>query len=849
MADYTLSVNIKGDSEEFKRALKAAQDAVDGFERKTSSVSQKMINVGEKMTNVGARMSLALTTPLVLGAKSAITAASDYDENLNKIDVAFGESGKAVKEWSETAIKEFGLSKNQALEAAALFGDMATSMGLTKPAASDMSISLASLAGDLASFKNIGVDQAMTALAGVFTGETESLKRLGIVMTETNLEEFAKKTGKVYKSMSQAEKVQLRYNYVMEMSKNAIGDYARTSDGTANSMRTFMGSVENLGIAFGKELLPVVTPLIQKATKMVEAFGDLSPETKQLTLKIGLLAAAMGPVTIIGGKVISTVGKMSNGIKTLTDSSTTLGKVSQNVFGIITKNPYTMAATAAVGFGFAIKTVVENMNAEVKAAQAAAEEREKMVASVQAENAQINQYYAKLKELTEVENKTAAQKKLMQTYVDKLNGSVEGLNLSYDEQTDSLNQTTDAIYKKIEAHKQEAIAAAYTKMAEEALADYAEKQMEATEKEQELAEIEQKIATMRSHASTTNAAELGNLESKAAGLRSEIDDLNSAQTEYVIEAQKATNQAQIQSGVWEDLLEQAGYTADQLSPTLISGINKGIYEIPTSVENLNSLIKFDQAVQNANLGGSETVKELATQIYNGEITIDDAIKQINASASSEMDKLPTKASSAGSESGKKYASSIKDKASAAGTAAATLAREAEKKAKADLYTQGANAGQGFVRGLNSVLAQVRNTAATIANIAIDAAAKAQDSHSPSKRWDKEIGFMGGKGYVNGMERAIPYAKKVGAKLSKAGIVAGMKSIDNIDYSYVQGRTIPQSMSLSYGTRGVHMQNYSGGEQAVGQNVQQTINIYQPVRTPAETARAIRKEATFGLAGA
>lgn len=321
MADYTLSVNIKGDSEEFKRALKAAQDAVDGFEKKTTSMSSKLNKIGDKMAGIGAKMSIGLTTPLTLAGKAAVNAASDYDENMNKIDVAFGKSGKAVKEWSETAIKEFGLSKNQALEAAALFGDMATSMGLTKPAASDMSISLASLAGDLASFKNIGVDQAMTALAGVFTGETESLKQLGIVMTETNLEEFANKSGLVYKNMSQAEKVQLRYNYVMAMSQNAVGDYARTADGTANSIRTFQGSVENLGIAFGQNLLPAVTPIIQKLTDIVNKFAELSPATQTNIIKIGLLAAAMGPLTTVAGGVTKAIGTTMSAMSTASQAT------------------------------------------------------------------------------------------------------------------------------------------------------------------------------------------------------------------------------------------------------------------------------------------------------------------------------------------------------------------------------------------------------------------------------------------------------------------------------------------------------------------------------------------------
>lgn len=284
---------------------------VDDLGKKSESTAQKLQNAGDKIKTVGTGLTAGITAPLALAGKSMIDAASDFDENLNKVNVAFGNSSAAVTAWADNATKQFGLSKNQALEATSLFGDMGTAMGLTQSDAADMSTSLAGLAGDLASFKNIDIEQAMTALSGVFTGETESLKQLGIVMTETNLEEFAARTGKVYSEMGQAEKVQLRYNYVMEMTKNAQGDYARTSDGTANSLRTFQGSVDNLSIALGQNLLPIITPIINKMTEMVNKFSEMSPGAQQFILIMAGVAAAIGPVLIVVGQLVSTVGKIS----------------------------------------------------------------------------------------------------------------------------------------------------------------------------------------------------------------------------------------------------------------------------------------------------------------------------------------------------------------------------------------------------------------------------------------------------------------------------------------------------------------------------------------------------------
>ena len=287
---------------------------------KVKAVGDKISGVGRNLTNLGKSMTTTLTLPIVAAGTASVKAASDYDENLNKIDVAFNDSADTVKEWAKTATTQFGLSENAALEAAALFGDMGTSMGMTDEEAAQMATTLTGLAGDLSSFKNIGVDQAMTALKSVFTGETESLKNLGVVMTQTNLEEFAARTGRVYKEMSQAEKVALRYEYVLESTKNAQGDYARTSDGTANSIRTMQASAENLAVVFGQEVLPYITPLIQGLTQLINEFASLDDETKKnIVTALGVIAAA-GPIITVIGTIITTVGGVVSAVGALSSA-------------------------------------------------------------------------------------------------------------------------------------------------------------------------------------------------------------------------------------------------------------------------------------------------------------------------------------------------------------------------------------------------------------------------------------------------------------------------------------------------------------------------------------------------
>ena len=281
-------------------------------------IGKQIQEAGTKIMSVGKGITTAVTLPIVAAGTAFVNAASDFDENLNKVSVAFGHSTRDVYEWSRTATEQFGLSQNAALEAAAQFGDMATSMGLTEEEAAAMSTSLAGLAGDLASFKNMSVDQAMTALNGIFTGESQSLKKLGVVMTQANLEQFAEDAGLVWKNMSEAEKVQLRYNYVLEKTRNAQGDYARTSDGTANSIRTMKATLENLSVTLGQQLLPIITPVIQKLTDGITALAEkwkaLSPEQQNAILTIVGIVAAIGPAIIAIGAIVKGVGLLTTAL-------------------------------------------------------------------------------------------------------------------------------------------------------------------------------------------------------------------------------------------------------------------------------------------------------------------------------------------------------------------------------------------------------------------------------------------------------------------------------------------------------------------------------------------------------
>ena len=293
MAANEMRVNLLGNASDLLKAL--------------SKADSKLQKFGQKAKAVGKSMTTYVTAPIAIAGGFAIKMASDFEESLNKVDVAFGKSNKEIKTFAETSKVSFGIAEGTALEMASLFGDMGTSMGLAQKDAAGMSKSLVGLAGDLSSFKNIGIEQAMTALSGIFTGEPESLKKLGIVMTEVNLKTFALSQGirKNIKDMNQAEKTQLRYAFIMANTTNAQGDFIRTQDGAANQMRIFGEGVKELTTEFGQLLLPAFTKIVTAANLIIDKFIALDDTTKKTILIVAGLAAAIGPVLLALGTLIT----------------------------------------------------------------------------------------------------------------------------------------------------------------------------------------------------------------------------------------------------------------------------------------------------------------------------------------------------------------------------------------------------------------------------------------------------------------------------------------------------------------------------------------------------------------
>lgn len=195
----------------------------------------------------------------------SIKKGSDLQELDNVVSSVFTSMTEEVENFADTALEKFGLTESQSKKMLGTFGAMSRAFGYTEKQAFAMSSALTGLAGDVASFYNLSHDEAYTKLKSVFTGETESLKELGVVMTQAALDEFAlaKGLGHTTNAMSEQEKVALRLAFVQDKLAIAAGDFEKTSGNWANQTRILAGQFESLKAAIGQGLIAALTPVIR----------------------------------------------------------------------------------------------------------------------------------------------------------------------------------------------------------------------------------------------------------------------------------------------------------------------------------------------------------------------------------------------------------------------------------------------------------------------------------------------------------------------------------------------------------------------------------------------------------
>jgi uncharacterized membrane protein YjjB (DUF3815 family) len=302
-------VQIQADVTSLKQGLAQAQAAIKGVDDNVKVADTGMKNFTSRLKNVASTLGVAFAgTQIAAFAKDTVMAASNMAESLSKVRVVFGEGAAAVEAWGKTAADSMGISNQAALEAAGTYGNLFQAFGLGQGQAQDMSMSLVQLASDMASFNNTSIDDAITALRSGLSGETEPLKKFGVAMNEARLKTEALSLGLIKSTsdaLTPAAKAQAAYALIMKDTALAQGDYARTADGTANTMKTLQAKMEDAKVALGDALMPafqgllavlkVGIPLLQKLGNF---FKNNQDEIKAFAIVLGIGATAWGVYTL-----------------------------------------------------------------------------------------------------------------------------------------------------------------------------------------------------------------------------------------------------------------------------------------------------------------------------------------------------------------------------------------------------------------------------------------------------------------------------------------------------------------------------------------------------------------------
>jgi len=203
--------------------------------------------------------------------KGAVDGASDLNESASKVGVVFGKQAGQILAASQTSASAMGLSKTAYLDATGGLGNLLVSLDIAPKKAAALSQQMVTLAGDMASFNNVSPEEALAALQSGLTGETEPLKRFGVNMNDATLKAQALKMHLIKttkEAMSPQTKALAAQALIMDQTKTAQGDFARTSGGLANQQRILAARTEDLKTKIGGALLPAVT----KATTAVSNF-------------------------------------------------------------------------------------------------------------------------------------------------------------------------------------------------------------------------------------------------------------------------------------------------------------------------------------------------------------------------------------------------------------------------------------------------------------------------------------------------------------------------------------------------------------------------------------------------
>jgi hypothetical protein len=324
-SDPKVKAELNLNAKQYEQALKSASKhtaAVDDSLKKTQKTAGL---AGASWAKMGAAISVAGGVA-VIQMKKAVDAASHLNESTSKMRVIFGAASKDIEKFAATSASSLGMSKRAAYDAASMMATFGKAAGLTGQQLTKFSTEMVTLSSDLGSFFDSSPDEAMAAIGSALRGETESIRRYGVLIDAAVLSNRALEMGiisNIKTALTPQQKALAAQAEILAQTKDAQGDFARTSDGLANSQRAMTGAMENASAALGEALLPVMAKGTQAVADIAEAFAGLPAPIRDTAAGLALTAAAvatLGPVTV---GAVKGLRDMANGIKAYTTVTTT----------------------------------------------------------------------------------------------------------------------------------------------------------------------------------------------------------------------------------------------------------------------------------------------------------------------------------------------------------------------------------------------------------------------------------------------------------------------------------------------------------------------------------------------
>lgn len=282
-----------------------------------SPIDNGLAQIENKIKGLAATIGLAFgVKELIDFGKRSIDAASDLAEAQNVVDTAFGDMSYKMEQFAATALETYGISELTAKNMGSTYMAMAKGMGVATDAASDMAVTLTGRLSDIMSFYNKTQSEVDTIGRALITGETEPLKAIGVVMTQTNLSAYAMAQGfsKTYAEMSSNEQLLVRYKYFLEQTALAQDDFAKTSEGWANQTRLLSERLNEFTTNLGGVIMNVLTPALQFANEAITFLNDLffGGKTEEETTAAKNAEAVTDEVTAVGTAADKSKKKLNN---------------------------------------------------------------------------------------------------------------------------------------------------------------------------------------------------------------------------------------------------------------------------------------------------------------------------------------------------------------------------------------------------------------------------------------------------------------------------------------------------------------------------------------------------------